>query len=87
MGNTNIGGFFTNDYLIVEGFGELKFKDVYCFSLALAAKCNAIRTKYKFAKKTYLAVTLFYNTCFASKDAKAGNTDYERTQLAAIIKF
>ena len=156
MGNTMVNasgaevtknGTFVNDYHIVEAFGELKFKDVYGYPVALAfgaayntaatdrnlgldaavqvgkakkvgdlqlkysytalqedavlgahsdsdnfgggtaAKGHAIRTKYKFGKNTYLAGTWFYNTRFASKDAKAGNTDYERVQLDAIIKF
>jgi len=52
-----------------------------------AAKGHAIRTKYKFGKNTYLAATMFYNTRYASKDAKAEGTDYERVQLDAIIKF
>ena len=57
------------------------------FGGGTAAKGHAIRAKYKFGKNTYLAGTWFYNTRFASKDAKAGNTDYERVQLDAIIKF
>ncbi len=156
MGNTMVdasgaqvtkNGVFVNDYHILEGFGELKFKDVFGqplgfaagvvyntaasdknfgfdvaakvgaakhvgdlqlkysytylqadatlgahsdsdnFGGGTAAKGHAIRTKYKFGKNTYLAATLFYDTRFASKDAKAGNTDYERVQLDAIIKF
>ncbi len=57
------------------------------FGGGTAAKGHAIRAKYKFGKNTYLAGTWFYNTRFASKDGKAGNTDYERVQLDAIIKF
>ena len=57
------------------------------FGGGTAAKGHAIRTKYKFGKNTYLAATLFYNTLYASKDAQAGDTDYERVQLDAIIKF
>ena len=156
MGNTMVdasgvevtkNGVFSNDYHIVEGFGELKFKDIFGqplgfaagvvyntaasdnnfgYDLAVkvgtakevgdlqlkysytdlqadatlgahsdsdnfgggtAAKGHAIRTKYKFGKNTYLAGTWFYNTRYASKDAKAGDTDYERVQLDAIIKF
>ncbi len=147
MGNTMVNGVFANDFHIVEGFAELKFKDVYGFPLALAAgvayntaateknfgydvafqvgkakevgdlqlkysytdlqedatlgahsdsdnfgggtaaKGHAIRTKYKFGKNTYLAATMFYNTRYASKDNQAGDTDYERVQIDAIIKF
>ena len=156
MGNTMVdvngtqvtkNGVFVNDYHLLEGFGELKFKDVFGQPVGLAAgvvynvaasdknfgydvavkvgaakkvgdiqlkysytdlqadaslgahsdsdnfgggtaaKGHAIRTKYKFGKNTYLAATLFYNTRYASKDAKAGDTDYERVQLDAIIKF
>ena len=156
MGNTMVdangvqvtkNGVFANDFHIVEGFGELKFKNVLGKPLALAAgvayntaasdnnfaadvafqfgkakkvhewqlkysytylqadatlgahsdsdnfgggtaaKGHAIRTKYKFGKNTYIAGTWFYNTRFASKDGKAAETDYERVQLDAIIKF
>ena len=156
MGNTMVdangvqvtkNGVFANDYHIVEGFGELKFKNVFGkpfviaagvayntaasdknfgydlafqvgkakkvadwqvkysytdlqedavlgahsdsdnFGGGTAAKGHAIRTKYKFGKNTYLAATMFYNTLYASKDGKAGDTDYERVQLDAIIKF
>ena len=37
MGNTMVNGVFANDFHIIEGFGELKFKDVLGFPLALAA--------------------------------------------------
>ncbi|SFV51445.1 Outer membrane receptor for ferric coprogen and ferric-rhodotorulic acid [hydrothermal vent metagenome] len=57
------------------------------FGGGTAAKGHAIRTKYKFGKNTYLAGTWFYNTRYASKDGKTGDTDYERVQLDAIIKF
>ncbi len=57
------------------------------FGGGTAAKGHAIRTKYKFAKNTDLAATFFYNTRYASKDAKAGDTDYERVQLDVILKF
>ena len=156
MGNTMVdangtqvtkNGVFVNDYHLLEGFAELKFKDVFGQPVGLAAgvvynvaasdknfgydvavkvgaakkvgdmqlkysytdlqadaslgahsdsdnfgggtaaKGHAIRTKYKFGKNTYLAATFFYNTRYASKDAKAGDTDYERVQLDAIIKF
>ncbi len=147
MGNTMVDGLFTNDYHIVEGFGELKFKNVLCKPFAVAAgvayntaashknfgydlafklgsakkvgdwqvkysytdlqadsvvgahsdsdnfgggtdaRGHAIRTKYKFGKKMYLAGTWFFNVRNASKDAKVANTDYQRMQLDAIIKF
>ncbi len=57
------------------------------FGGGTAAKGHAIRPKYKFDKNTYLAATFFYNTRYASKDAKAGDTDYERVQLDVILKF
>jgi hypothetical protein len=57
------------------------------FGGGTAAKGHAIRAKYKFGKNTYLAGTWFYNTRFASKDDRAGDTDYERVQLDLIIKF
>lgn len=37
MGNTLVGGVFANDYHIVEGFGELKFKNVLGKPFAIAA--------------------------------------------------
>ncbi|EIF50701.1 putative porin [Sulfurovum sp. AR] len=37
MGNTLVNGVFANDYHIVEGFGELKFKDVLGKPFAIAA--------------------------------------------------
>jgi hypothetical protein len=37
MGNTLVGGVFANDYHIVEGFGELKFKNVFGKPFAIAA--------------------------------------------------
>lgn len=37
MGNTLIGDVYANDYHIVEGFGELKFKDVLGKPFAIAA--------------------------------------------------
>ena len=36
-GNTTVGGLYTNDYHIVEGFGELQFKDVFGKPLKFAA--------------------------------------------------
>ncbi len=52
-----------------------------------AAKGHAIRAKYKFGKRTYLAGTFFYNTLFAGKKEGKPEADYERVQLDAIIKF
>ena len=52
-----------------------------------AAKGHAIRGKYKFGKRTYLAATLFYDTLFANKTDGKPEADYERVQLDAIIKF
>ena len=57
------------------------------FGGGTAAKGHAVRTKYKFGKNTYLAGTWFFNDRYASKDAKAADTDYKRVQLDAIIKF
>ncbi|MGC9351402.1 MAG: putative porin [Sulfurovum sp.] len=37
MGNTVVGGVYTNDYHIVEGFAELKFKDLLGKPFAIAA--------------------------------------------------
>jgi hypothetical protein len=37
MGNTLVDGVFANDYHIVEGFGELKFKNVFGKPFAIAA--------------------------------------------------
>lgn len=36
-GNTTVGGLYTNDYHIVEGFGELQFKDVFGKPFKIAA--------------------------------------------------
>ncbi|MEO1938325.1 MAG: putative porin [Sulfurimonas sp.] len=57
------------------------------FGGGTAAKGHAIRAKYKFGKRTYLAATLFYNTLFAGKKDGKPEADYERVQLDAIIKF
>ena len=57
------------------------------FGGGTAAKGHALRGKYKFGKKTYLAATLFYNTLFAGKKDAKPEADYERVQLDAIIKF
>jgi len=57
------------------------------FGGGTAAKGHAIRGKYKFGKRTYLAATLFYNTLFADKADGKPEADYERVQLDAIIKF
>ena len=58
------------------------------FGGGTAAKGHAIRTQYKFGKNTYLAGTYFINTRYDSKDDNFdGDTDYERVQLDAIIKF
>ena len=57
------------------------------FGGGTAAKGHAIRSKYKFGPNTYLAGTWFFNERYASKDNKAGNTDYERVQLDIILKF
>ena len=57
------------------------------FGGGTAAKGHAIRTKYKFGKKTYLAATLFYDTLFANKTPNKPEATYERVQLDAIIKF
>jgi len=57
------------------------------FGGGTAAKGHAIRAKYKFGKRTYLAATLFYNTLFAGKTDGKPEADYERVQLDVIIKF
>ena len=57
------------------------------FGGGTAAKGHAIRTQYKFDKKTYIAGTWFFNTRYASKDGKADDTDYKRVQLDVILKF
>jgi len=57
------------------------------FGGGTAAKGHAIRAKYKFGKRTYLAATLFYDTLFAGKTDGKPEADYERVQLDAIIKF
>lgn len=57
------------------------------FGGGTAAKGHAIRTKYKFGKKTYLAATFFYSTLYAGKVHSTYAADYERVQLDAIIKF
>ena len=146
-GNTVVDGRYADDYHIVEGFGELQFKDVFGmplkvaagvtynfaaddnnfgYDLALqlgkaknvgdwqvkysytdleadatlgaysdsdnfgggtAAKGSAIRAKYKMGKNLYLAGNFFFDTLDASKSKTGVETDYERVQLDAIIKF
>lgn len=57
------------------------------FGGGTAAKGHAIRAKYKFGKKTYLAATLFFNTLDEGKKENKPEADYERVQLDTIIKF
>jgi len=58
------------------------------FGGGTAAKGHAIRTKFKFGKKTYLAATLFYNTLYAGRNGTTKpEADYERVQLDVILKF
>ncbi len=83
-----------NDWQVKYSYTELQedatlgaHSDSDNFGGGTAAKGHAIRAKYKFDKHTYLAGSWFYSTRYASKDAKAGDTDYERVQLDAIIKF
>ena len=141
-------GLYENDYHVVEGFGELQFKDVFGkplkvaagvvynmaasnnnfgydlafqigkakkvhdwqvkysytdlqedatygaysdsdnFGGGTAAKGHAIRTKYKFGKKTYLAGSWFFNELYESRSKVDGMTpDYKRVQLDVIVKF
>ena len=147
LGNTLVSGLYANDYHILEGFGELKFKDLFGKPFAIAAgvayntavddnnfgydigvqlgkaqdigdwqvkysytdieedavfaahsdsdnfgggsaaKGHAIRTKYKFSKHLDIAGTFFFDTLYASRCATGIESDYERVQLDAIIKF
>lgn len=57
------------------------------FGGGTAAKGHAIRAKYKFGKRTYLAGTFFFNTLYAGKETGKPEADYERVQLDVIIKF
>jgi len=57
------------------------------FGGGTAAKGHAIRAKYKFGKRTYLAGTFFFNTLNAGKEDDKPEADYERVQLDVIIKF
>ena len=57
------------------------------FGGGTAAKGHAIRAKYKFGKRTYLAGTFFFNTLNAGKEDDKPKADYERVQLDVIIKF
>ena len=149
-GNTlDANGFYDNDYHMVEGFGELQFKDVFGkpvkvaagvvynlgasnnnfgydvafqvgkakkvdewqvkysytdlqedatygaysdsdnFGGGTASRGHAIRAKYKFGKKTYLAGNWFFNELYESKakNGYAGDPEYKRVQLDLIIKF
>jgi len=150
-GNTlDANGLYENDYHIVEGFGELQFKNVFGkpfkvaagvvynlgasdknfgYDLAVqigkakkvndwqvkysytdlqedatygaysdsdnfgggtAAKGHAIRAKYKFGKKTYLAGNFFFDELYESRSKDttlAKKPDYTRVQLDVILKF
>jgi len=57
------------------------------FGGGTAAKGHAIRAKYKFGKRTYLAGAFFSNTRYAGKETGKPKADYERVQLDVIIKF
>ncbi len=66
------------------------YSDSDNFGGGTAARGHAIRAKYKFGKKTYLAGNFFFNEHYAS-NTKANTTEtepgYNRVQLDAIIKF
>ncbi len=84
-----------NDWQIKYSYTELQedavlgaHSDSDNFGGGTAAKGHAIRTKYKFGKKTYLAATLFYNTLYAGRNGSSKpEADYERVQLDVILKF
>lgn len=58
------------------------------FGGGTAARGHAIRAKYKFGKRTYLAGTFFYNTLYGNRNGSTKPAaDYERVQLDAIVKF
>lgn len=66
------------------------YSDSDNFGGGTAAKGHAIRTKYKFGKKTYLAGSWFFNELYESRSkdtALAKEPDYTRVQLDVIIKF
>ena len=150
-GNTlDTNGLYENDYHVVEGFGELQFKNVFGKPLKVAAgvvynlgssdnnfgydlafqigkakkvhdwqvkysytdlqedatygaysdsdnfgggtgaKGHAIRAKYKFGKKTYLAGNFFFDELYESRSKDttlAKKPDYTRVQLDVILKF
>ena len=64
------------------------YSDSDNFGGGTAAKGHAIRTKYKFGKKTYLAGSWFFNELYESRSKTDGmEPDYKRVQLDVIVKF
>jgi len=66
------------------------YSDSDNFGGGTAAKGHAIRAKYKFGKKTYLAGNFFFNELYESRSkdtSLARKPDYTRVQLDVILKF
>ena len=64
------------------------YSDSDNFGGGTAAKGHAIRAKYKFGKKTYIAGNWFFNKLYESNSKTSGmEPDYNRVQLDVILKF
>lgn len=63
------------------------YSDSDNFGGGTAARGHAIRAKYKFDKKTYLAGSWFFNELYASNTDQKVASDYDRVQLDLIITF
>jgi hypothetical protein len=64
------------------------YSDSDNFGGGTASKGHAVRTKYKFGKKTYFAGNFFFNEYYESKSKIDGiKPEYNRVQLDAIFKF
>jgi len=64
------------------------YSDSDNFGGGTGAKGHAIRAKYKFGKKTYLAGSFFFSELYESRSKIDGmKPDYTRVQLDVILKF
>ncbi len=84
-----------NDWQVKYSYTDLQedatygaYSDSDNFGGGTASKGHAIRAKYKFGKKTYLAGNWFFNKLYESNSKTSGmEPEYNRVQLDVILKF